>query len=800
MAYVLNTKKRGFFLSLIYYHFFILLLISIFIGVLSVFIFGFYAKDVPTSPDFTKMKQSASSSTRIFAADGTVIARISGETREWVPLNKIPNHLKQAFIAVEDSRFYEHGAVDFLGLLRAVIVNLKSGAIKQGGSTITQQVAKFYMGGERTVDRKIKEVILALRLEKNLTKDEILELYVNLTFLGKGSFGVKAAARNYFDKTLHELNLGEMALLAGMAQAPTRYSPFRNRPAALKRRKHVLGRMKKRGYISKEEYSSSINSQINLISRRDYYHTRTPYFTEHVRQKLISRVGREGFRKGGYQVETTVRPFVQYTARKAVEELVFWQDKRQGWRGPEKKLKKSEIQKFIDKSKKYYGAGQLNVDKLYLAVVVKSTKKSVTINVAGIRGVIPISKMRWAARFHRHQGITDRHISKVGRKLKPGYVIWVKPTKNSKKVFALEQIPRVQSALYVMDHKSGYVVAMIGGTSFDLTKFNRATQACRQPGSTYKPLYYSLALNKKWSIYKKFSDRPYSIIDPATGKKWRVTNYSYEHGLSEAAKDRIRNHKVTLESALVWSRNIPSVTIFQALGGKKVKKWVKRFGFTTQIIPDKGLALGASCVKMSELNSAFAIFAQNGRSIKRVTIKRIKNSRGEIIEDYTVVEDPLLTSAHRLNRMVNSMGSYQKEAIPPKTAYKMSKLLRKVITNGHNGPIRDARIIVAGKTGTASKTMDTWFSGYTSRWVATFWLGDEKYERPLGDNDAAHLTTAPAFGKFMFDAAKYYPQREIPWEKPKTGESISNSIFNGMSGGKRPKFHPPKKKLSAVPH
>ncbi len=797
MVSILNGKSRGIFSSIFLYHIFLFILIGVALALSGGFLFGFYARDLPAAPSFETLKGRASTSTRILAADGMVLAEISGETRQWVPLGEIPPNLRNAFIAVEDARFYEHGALDTLGLVRAVLTNVRAGAIKQGGSTITQQVAKYFMGGERTLDRKVKEVVLALRLERNLSKDQILELYLNLIFLGKGSFGVKAAARAYFNKNLDQLTVAEMALLAGFAQAPTRYSPHKNMEVALERRRHVLTRMHRRGYITNAQYQKALDEPVTLRGRKDYYNDRTPYFTEHTRQLLIEKVGVDGFRKGGFLVETTVNPFVQVKARQAVQDLAFWQDKRQGYRGAEATLTDDAARSFIAKARAHYGAGPLIRERLYLAVVTRVERREATINAAGHVGIIPLENMRWAFRYRRYKGITDHHITRVDKTLAKGNVVWVRVDGRDPKIFHLEQIPRVQSALHARDHRTGYIIAMVGGTDFDLTKYNRTVQSCRQPGSTYKPIYYSLALHRGWSRFKKFSDVPYSIVDPATGKKWRVANYRYANNLSEAAKEKIMNHKVTLESALVWSRNIPSVTIFQALGGTRVAAWAKRFGFTTPIIPDKGLALGASCVKMNELTGAFSVFAENGRLLPEVIIRRI-SAGGQVIEDRTVPEDPMLDASDRLSRMIDGLGKRQRQAIPAKAAFQTSRLLRKVVTEGHNEPIQGTHVIAAGKTGTASKTMDTWFTGYTSRWSTTFWLGDEKYERPLGDNDAAHLTTAPAYARFIYETSRFVPLHEIPWEDPVSGLPRERTTHTAL-GGHKPQFHPPKKKPPLAP-
>ncbi|MBU1218743.1 transglycosylase domain-containing protein [Myxococcota bacterium] len=797
MKIILNYSRHGFTRKLIYYHLFLILLCLAAISFGSLYIFGTYARRVGEIPDFSHLKTIAGRSTRIVAMDHTLLAEISGERRQWANYNQIPPLIRNAFIAVEDARFFEHGAIDTIGLLRAIWTNLKAGQVKQGGSTITQQTAKFYMGGERTLDRKIREIILALRFERHFSKEEILELYLNLTFLGQGSYGVKAAAMTYFGMPLTELSVDQAAMLAGMAQAPTRYSPYRNPEVAKLRRDHVLRAMHRRNFISQSELDKALATQISVVKKEDYYNNISPYFTEHVRQQLIARIGRDAFIRGGFQVETTVSPFVHGEARKNVIEMASWQDKRQGFRGPEITLLPDDFKSFKIKSTEYYklkSFRDLKPGYPYLVLVHSVSKDGAHIFAGNLEGYIPLREMNWASRYRR-TGTTDRKIYKATDALKKGDIVFARFLKKESGIdtplFQLDQIPRVQSAIYTIDHRTGYVPAMVGGTDFDLTKFNRTVQSCRQPGSTYKPFYYALALADGWKTDKMLSDVPYSIVDPATGKRWRVRNYEYaaEHGAPAAVLNQIQTHKISFEQALVWSRNIPSVTIFQALGANKVKKWIRKFGFTTPIIADRGLALGSSCTRIDELTTGFGVFARNGMELKPVYIRRIKDSSGKIIEDHTVITDPLLTTTERLSRIIARTNIKEVQVLPEKPLKKTSELLRKVVTLGHNDPIRETGVIAAGKTGTASKTMDTWFSGYTSRWAVTCWLGDEKYERPLGDDDAAHLTTSPMFGRFVYDAAIYQPLREIPWQ----GKNYKPHIAaNGKI--KKPEFHPPEKK------
>ncbi len=796
---ILNQKERSLFAHLVLWHVFMLSVVGLCFAFAGVLVFGTYARQVPVRPDFGRMKDSVSTSTTITAADGSMLAEIAGQRREWTPIGEIPPLVQNAFISIEDARFFTHGALDLIGLARATWTNLRSGAIRQGGSTITQQVAKYFLGEERTFDRKFREVIWALRLERSMGKAQILELYLNLIFLGKNAYGVKAAARNYFDKNLDQLTLAEAALLAGMAQAPSRYSPTVNPGLARFRREQVLTAMHRNGFISRAELDASRELPITLAMRKDHFNARTPYFTETVRQQLLQRVGADAFARGGYSVETTVRPFVQITARRNVEELARWQDKRQGWRGPEAHLATAEEREaFLEKASEHYKDLVPTPERDLLALVTQVTRERAHVRVGALpEGVIALEDLIWASPAHPKFGITDRQIKAATEALKPGDVVFVRPKPGAPDRYRLEQIPRVQVVLHAMDHRSGYVVAMIGGTDFDLTKFNRAVQSCRQPGSTYKPFYYSLALAEGWTFDRQLTDIPYAIVDPATGQKWRITNFNYGETMSPDLQQRIANYKVSLEHALVWSRNTPSVTIFQAMGARKVAEWVKRFGFTTPVVPDKGLALGSSCTRMDELNAAFAVFARNGRAIKPVMIRRIRDSAGNILEDATTPSDPLLTAGERIDRMITLLGRRERQAIPARAAYQTSILLRRVVTDGHNETVRDIGFPAAGKTGTASDTMDTWFSGYSSRWAVLAWLGDEKYERPLGIHDAAFVTTSPLWGRFMYDAARFAPHREIPWADERH-RSLARPVVSNLAKAVKHEYAPPKEKPPAL--
>jgi penicillin-binding protein 1A len=758
--------------------------------------FGVYlhfCKQLPPLPDLTTYASTAPGMTTLWGQDGTLLAELSTERREIVPLDHVPQTLVDAFLSTEDRRFYSHGGFDMRGLVRAFATNLRAGGVKQGGSTITQQVAKAFLSSERSWSRKIKELIFARRLEAKYTKREILSLYLNHIFLGNGAYGVESAARKYFDKDVAELDVGQQALIAGLAQAPSRYSPFVDEDAAYKRRNEVLDNMVANEALSRADADKWKQAPLNEQQRRDYFHEVTPYFTEQVRRDLVKRLGQKAVYEGGYRVETTVVPFVDTLAEDNVDHATRKLDKRQGWRGPEARLDETKAAIFRKRSVELYGKGPLVEGKLYLGLVEKVAASGAAVRVGAKLYLLPLEGMTWAAPYSASDATNDKQITAASDALKKHDVVWVRwnfrsliprftdfnydeageatwipeqlePKKAPKtQELLLEQTPRVQGALYALDHRDGYVLGMAGGDDFDRSEFNRVTQACRQPGSAYKPIYYSLALDRGYDYQTIWNDKLKAEVDPTTGELWIPQNVDGSYGAS-----------VSLERALVWSKNPPSVEIFHILGSKDVEKWSHRLGITTPLVTNpkcekefcSSLALGASCTHMDDMTRAFAVFARNGKPIEPVMVRRVIDRQGHVVLDNSSWDDPWLDGDGRLDRAAATMGFEPKPVIEPRTAYLTSKLLREVVTTGHSAPIRATKIIAAGKTGTSSRTSDVWFYGYTSRWMTTAWLGDDKYERQLGYKDASFMLSVPMWARFMYAAVGDQPLDEIPWERP----------------------------------
>jgi penicillin-binding protein 1A len=783
---VTNPADGGFWFWLFkFYAFAALCLVGL--GLLSgIGLYAYFASTLPALPDFERYRLEAAASTHVRAWDGTDLAELASERREILPLEAFPEKLLQAFVAIEDRRFYEHAGLDYRGMLRALVANLRAGRIVQGGSTITQQVARsFLRSSEQTVQRKIREAILARRLEARYAKDQILALYLNQIFLGHQSYGVAAAARRYFDKDVSELDLSEMATIAGIVQAPSRYSPLLAPELTRARRDQVLTAMATAGVIDQATADELRSRPLEVHQPPDIFRERSPYFAEHVRRDIAKRYGDKALWEGGLEIDTTVIPWVDESAQENVDFSLRKLDKRQGWRGPVTRVTGAAADELRRRARARYGAKPPAEDRLYLGLVEGMDGGKALVRVGEKVYPLPPAGMDWAFPYSVADSTNGRTLTSTRSVLHPGDVVWVTPLYRSHLrrysdwtyddagevqwmaayadqkpppgplALRLEQTPKVQGVIYSYDHQSGYVVAMAGGLDFDRSEFNRAVQACRQPGSTYKPVYYSLALDRGYGYASLLNDTPRAEVDPITGEVWVPQNLN-----------NTVEYQVNLEYALIWSKNVPSVQLFKLVGGKDVEAWARRLGMTTPIIPDQALALGASCTRIDELTRAFSAFARNGSLAEPVYVRRVRDRSGNLLEDNTAVSDTMSAPSERLDRMVALAGQVSKDVIPPRTAWLTSQLLRHVVTRGHAPSLRSSRQLVAGKTGTSSATMDTWFVGYTSRWMTTTWIGDDRRERPLGYKDAAYMLTVPMAARYLYEVTAGQPLKDIPWERP----------------------------------
>ncbi|MBT8492930.1 MAG: transglycosylase domain-containing protein, partial [Deltaproteobacteria bacterium] len=609
-------------------------------------------------------------------------------------------------------------------------------------------------------------------------------------------------------KKLAELDLSEMATIAGLAQAPSRYSPVRDKKRALERRDVVLDRMAEHGFVSTEEASSAKSADLVLRPMEDRFGTVMPYYAEHIRRYITEKYGAEQLMTGGLRIEAAAEPVVEAMA---YENVIFGarkQDKRQGWRGPEAHLEGKKRDTFLERAKELYGQGPLDPDRRYLGLVEELQGRAAKVNVGGTVYDLPLRNMNWASKWRVRPAVNDQTIGSVSRALEVGDVIWVKKpapvtesyrdwfladgvnprwrpavkdrrlerfVKENQGKLELEQVSHPQAAIFTGDHKTGYVVSLVGGVDYARSEYNRAIQACRQPGSTYKPIYYSAALDRGYGFDTTLNDIPRAEVDPVTGEVWVPENLG-----------GTVDNRVTLEYALVFSKNVPSVDIFKKVGADEVEKWARRLGFTTEIIADKALALGASCTVLPELTKAFAIFARNGKDLDWAYVRRVFDREGNLIEDNTVFYDPDLSPDESLDRLHAMAGIRAKQAISARAGYLINKLLSQTIKFGFSWIIRQIGINAAGKTGTSSATMDTLFVAYTSRWIASVWMGDDLRERPLGDKDAAYMTVEPMWARYIAEAAEGHPNQEIPWETPEGVKERDRGDNKGARGGPMP--------------
>jgi len=736
-------------------------------------IYRHFAADLPDVSAIEGYASLAPGVTRIYGSRGAMLAEVAREHRAYARYEEIPTRLVEAFLAAEDRRFFEHGGLDVRGLARAAVANFRSGTVSQGGSTITQQVAKGFLSDEQTLTRKLREAILAARMESELSKDQILEVYLNKIFLGHRAYGVATAASRYFDKPLSELSLAECAMIAGLARAPSRYSPFASLERARKRRAVVLQDMVEAGYIDAAERDAADEEPIVLAGDApDPFRVRAPYYAEHVRQAVTHTLGEDAVVTAGLQIETPVQLPLQARAAAAVDHALRKLDKRQGWRGPVASLRRDPAKnQLLERLRQEFGDAPLaDPERWVLALVTEVNRFNAWIDAGADQGIIPLRHMDWASRYDRSTGHNGVRLDDVRKALEVGDVVWVRAVESPRStppdperpdlvVARLGQLPRLEAALYTADHQTGYVVAMQGGRDYDRSQFNRTTQACRQPGSVFKAIYYALALDsKRFAMDTLLEDKAY---EPEPGEAWNPQNI---HGTLSG--------QILLRNAFIHSLNLPSIRLFKQLGADEVVAWARRLGFTTELIADKALSLGASCVQMNELSRAFGVFAREGRSWEPRYVRRATDKRGVVVLDHRHPWDGALDVAGRLDAIGRQATSgAPTQVIDHQTAYLISRMLRDVVTSGIGRRAQKIGVPSGGKSGTASKgknTTDTWFVGFTARFVTAAWMGDDEYERSMGDEEASYTTATPLWTEFMTDVVDGIPHHpsKLPVVRP----------------------------------
>jgi penicillin-binding protein 1A len=671
--------------------------------------------------------------TTFYSDDDRPIAELYTERRIVVPLSMIPKHLIHAFVAAEDARFYQHKGVDLHSIARAFFKNLEAGTIVQGGSTITQQVTKsFLLTPERSYRRKIKEAILAYRLDKRFSKEQILYLYLNQIYLGYGAYGVEAAAQNYFGRQAKELSLAQSAMLAGLPQAPSRYSPFRYPERAKKRQVYVLNRMVEEGFISEAEASQAISDNLNILPRANLFRENVPYYTEHVRRELLDRFGRETLYNQGLQVYTCANIEMQEMARRAIETGLLEIDKRQGYRGPIDRLPPEGIEAFSRELQDRMAETPIAENAIFQGVVIEVDDREnlVTVRIGNERGVISLADMRWARKPDPDIDYIEGRIAHPGEALAVGDVIHVRVKKKEEDrslwALALEQQPEVQSALICMEAKTGEIKAMVGGRDFSESQFNRAIQSRRQPGSAFKPIIYAAAIDKGYTPATLIVDSPIVFKDTLHDFVWKPDNYDNTfHGFT------------LLRDGLIHSRNVVTVKILNDSGIGYTINYARKLGITSQLDANLSLALGASGVSLLELIRAYSVFANQGMLVPPCFIRRIVDRDGNVVFE------------HHLD---------QEAVIAESTAYIITHLLEEVVQYGTGWRVKALKRPVAGKTGTTNNLYDAWFMGYTPDYITGVWVGFDG-EKSLGIKETGSRAASPIWLDFMQQTLKGKPVR-----------------------------------------
>ncbi|MDX2478816.1 MAG: PBP1A family penicillin-binding protein [Desulfuromusa sp.] len=692
--------------------------------------------------------------TRIYADDGSIIAEYSRERRILVPYEKMPKTLVQAFVAAEDSSFFKHQGINFISILRAALKNVKAGGIAQGGSTITQQVAKkLLLTSERTFTRKFKEAILAWRMEKTLTKQDILYLYLNQIYLGHRAYGVEAASENYFDKNVEELTLAESAILAGLPQAPSRYSPYRNYQLAMKRQKYVLGRMVEEGYITPEEYDQAAAEEVAIKPRLNNLLEVTAYFNEQVRRYLEERFGEELLYTGGLQVETSINLPMQKVARQAVKNNLQAHDKRQGYRGAQQVLDETETEAFLTNQMEQFADEPLTNGSFAQAIIIGQEGDLLLCKIGDKQGSISIKESKWAAPIEFVEDSVEPLGNSGEEKLTRfplGSLIDVKILDLGSKVIKLrlEQAPLAQGALVAIDPFSGQIKAMVGGYDFKKSQFNRAIQSKRLPGSAIKPLIYAAALDRGYTPASIILDTPliYENRQIDTGKleEWKPKNYEEKF----YGPTRFRY-------ALAHSRNVVTIKILEDIGINYAANYIKKLGVETPQQRDLSMALGSTAVTPLEMLTAYTVFANGGVLIPPTYITRIRDRNGRILESI----DP----ADFINGMAADQRLIRKpprRVISPETAYLITNIMESVVREGSGWRAKEIERPSAGKTGTTNDLKDAWYIGFIPQLAAVSWVGYDQ-ERPLGKNETGSRAAAPAWVGFMKAAVKQYPVKNF---------------------------------------
>ncbi len=695
----------------------LLALLSVLVGGLA----GGYVAIAKGIPSIEELKQyNPSSGTKIYSDDNVLIGELSAEKGIFVPLSNIPKNMINAIVAVEDSRFWKHSGIDYIAIGRAFVQDLIHARLKEGASTLTQQLAKVvFLSPEKTIKRKIMEAALAIKIEKSLTKKEILELYLNKVYFGHGAYGVEMASKVYFGKSVRQLTLAETAIIAGLVKGPTVFSPYNNLAKAKERQAVVLMRMEEEGYITKAQREAAYRQPLYLAGLRKGVEANS-YFTEYLRTYLENRYGVETVYKKGLRVYTTLNRGMQIAAVSAVQNGLRDVDKRRGWRGPIDHKKDIDIARELD-TKELPATVVVNPGDIYTGLVLKVSDRDAIIKTRGLLGDLPLKDAMWAAKVLYRDG-TSRVIQNFGltKILRPGDVVDVsiKSIRNKKVALALEQEPEVEGALVAVEPYTGFIRAMVGGYDFNRSDFNRAVLARRQPGSSFKPIIYAGAMDNGFTPASIIDDEPVTYMGGPKGE-WSPENYDHKfYGPTR------------LREALTYSRNVVTVKLVDKMGIDNVINFARTLGFQDNMPRNLTVALGSFSITPLQLAMIYDIFASNGMKENPIAIKYVTDSRGQILESNEPAPE---------------------QVISPQTSFLITSMMEDVVTYGTGWRAKYLGVPVAGKTGTTNDYKDAWFVGYTSNLVACTWVGFDS-NKPLGPAESGARAASPIWVSFMNSA------------------------------------------------
>ena len=704
-------------------------------------------------PDYKFLKNyKPPVSSKVYSGEGELVSDFSSEKRIFVPYKSIPQKVINSFLSAEDKNFFSHPGVDAKGVLRAIINNISNVIASkrlEGASTITQQVAKnFLLTNEVSLNRKLKEAILAFRIERALSKKRILELYLNQIYLGEGSYGVASASLEYFDKPINELDYEEAALLAALPKAPSRYNPYKNIELAKFRRDLVLRNLLDNNYIDKKKYEKLINNKIILKKRKKVFLEDTRYYVEDIRKNVIDEFGFEKVYKQGLNINTPINLNLQKIATQSLRDGLITYDKRKGWRGP--LINKKNLNNWSKKLARFKLEKSINWE---LAIVKKIEKFSVQIETENkIKGFIEYENISW----------TKKEFIELFKK---GDVIYVENLKNNN--FALRQLPEVNGGIVVMDPFTGRVLALSGGFSFKKSEFNRATQASRQPGSAFKPFIYALALENGYTPSTLILDAPLVLEQGSDLKMWKPENYGKKfYGPS------------TLRMGLEKSRNLMTVRIAQDLGLKKIVNFSEQLGIYNNPSKLLSISLGSAETTLIKLTSAYCSFVNGGKLVNPILIDRIQDGEGNTIFNS---ETRKCLNCEQISFLSNNYPIIKDkftQIFSSETAYQMTSILEGAIQNGTGKKLKDLNLDIAGKTGTTNANTDTWFIGFTSKLAIGVYVGADN-PKPLGKYETGAKTALPIFKNFLKNAVKKEDARPF-----KVAENILMMIIDPLTGQK----------------